>query len=61
VRDITSTEVDMARLILILGLAMGFWLRDFQVDRNAYGTGLASGDVQVMDGSDPFPTFSAGR
>lgn len=51
----------MARLILILGLAMGFWLRDFQVERNAYGTGPANGEVQVMDGCDPFPTFSAGR
>jgi hypothetical protein len=54
-------EVDMARLILILGLAMGFWLRDFQVDRNTYGTGSANGEVQVMDGSDPFPTFTGGR
>lgn len=50
----------MARMILILGLALGFWLRDFQADRSAYG-GAASGDVQVMDGCDPFPTFAGGR
>lgn len=51
----------MARLILILGLAMGFWLRDFQLDRGAYVGSPSSGDVQVMDGSDPFPDFTSGR
>ena len=53
----------MARLILILGLALGFSLRDFQVDRGAYvGSGSpAGGDVQVMDGSDPFPDATSGR
>ena len=51
----------MARLILILGLAMGFWMRDFQVDRNAYRSGSASDEAQVMDGCDPFPTFAGGR
>ena len=49
----------MARMILILGLAVGFWLRDFQADRSAY-VGSPS-DVQVMDGCDPFPTFAGGR
>jgi hypothetical protein len=52
----------MARLIVILGLALGFWLRDFQVDRGAYaGSPSGWGDVQVMDGSDPFPTVAGGR
>jgi hypothetical protein len=52
----------MARLIVILGLALGFCLRDFQVDRDAnVGSPSAWGDVQVMDGSDPFPTFAGGR
>ncbi len=52
----------MARLIVILGLALGFWLRDFQVDRGAsVGSPSAWGEAQVMDGSDPFPTFAGGR
>jgi hypothetical protein len=52
----------MARLIVILGLALGFWLRDFQVDRGAYvNSPSARGDAQVMDGSDPFPTYAGGR
>jgi hypothetical protein len=42
----------MLRWILILGLAMGFSLRDYQIDRSA-----AAPDVQVMDGCDPFPPF----
>ena len=51
----------MARMILILGLALGFWLRDFQIDRSTYVASPAGADVQVMDGSDPFPDFSTGR
>jgi hypothetical protein len=51
----------MARLILILGLALGFWLRDFQVDRGAYVGSPSSGDVRVMDGCDPFPDFATVR
>ena len=53
----------MARLIVILGLALGFWLRDFQMDRGAYvGSPSAWGDAQVMkDGSDPFPTLPGGQ
>ena len=51
----------MARLILILGLALGFTLRDFHVDRGAYVGSPSGGDVQVMDGSDPFPTLAGGR
>lgn len=53
----------MARLIVILGLALGFYLRDFQMDRSAsVGSPSAWGsDAQVMDGSDPFPTFAGGR
>jgi hypothetical protein len=51
----------MARFILLLGLALGFSLRDFQVDRSAYLGSASGGDVQVMDGSDPFPDFAAGR
>jgi hypothetical protein len=54
-------EDNMARLILILGLALGFWLRDFQVDRGAYVGSPSGADVQVMDGSDPFPDFTTGR
>ena len=42
----------MVRWILILGLALGFSLRDYQMDRTA-----AAPDVQVMDGSDPFPPW----
>jgi hypothetical protein len=51
----------MVRLILVLGLALGFGLRDFQMDRGAYVGTPSGGDVQVMDGSDPFPDFSTGR
>jgi hypothetical protein len=51
----------MARLILILGLALGFWMRDFQVDRSAFVGSPSSADAQVMDGCDPFPTFAGGR
>ena len=51
----------MARLILILGLVLGFSLRDFQVDRGAYVGSPSGADVQVMDGCDPFPTFASGR
>ena len=43
----------MARWILILGLALGFSLRDYQMDRGR--TAPSGADVQVMDGSDPFP------
>lgn len=51
----------MARMILILGLALGFWLRDFQIDRGAYVASPSGGDVQIMDGSDPFPDVATGR
>ena len=44
----------MARMILILGLALGFWLKDFQMDRGTYAGSPSRGDVQVMDGSDPY-------
>ena len=51
----------MARMILILGLAMGFWLKDFQMNRGTYAGSSSRGDVQIMDGSDPFPTVAGGR
>lgn len=55
----------MARLIVILGLAMGFWLRDFQMDRSpSVGSPSARGEVgevTVMDGCDPFPTLACAR
>jgi len=54
-------ENEMARMILILGLALGFWLKDFQMDRGTYAGSPSRGDVQVMDGSDPFPTLGGGR
>jgi hypothetical protein len=54
-------EDDMARMILILGLALGFWLRDFQIDRGSYVASPSGGDVQIMDGSDPFPDVATGR
>lgn len=48
----------MARWILILGLALGFSLRDYQVDRSApLGGRAAAPDTHIMDGSDPFPPF----
>jgi hypothetical protein len=50
-RRIATEEDDMVRWILILGLALGFSLRDYQLDRTA------DPDVQVMDGSDPFPPW----
>jgi hypothetical protein len=43
----------MVRWILILGLALGFSFRDYQMDRAA----TTPPDVQVMDGSDPFPPW----
>ena len=52
----------MARWILILGMAMGFWLRgaaDRAVLSDAPDT--RSGDVQIMDGADPFPPFFTAR
>ena len=51
----------MARWILILGMAMGFWLRG-AADRAVLGTpDAAPGDVQIMDGADPFPPFAPTR
>jgi hypothetical protein len=50
------------RWILILGMAMGFWLRG-AADRSVLsgGSDAAMGDVQIMDGSDPFPPFAPTR
>jgi hypothetical protein len=48
----------MARWILILGMGLGFWLRG-AADRavlSGASDGVA-GDVQIMDGGDPFPPF----
>jgi hypothetical protein len=52
----------MARWILILGVAMGFWLRG-AADRAVLSgaSDAAPSDVQIMDGGDPFPPFFQAR
>jgi hypothetical protein len=45
----------MVRWILLVSLVLGFWLNAGQ-DRANLGTpSVAAPDLQVMDGSDPFP------
>jgi hypothetical protein len=52
----------MARWILILGMALGFWLRG-AADRSVISGAPSDtpGDVQIMDGADPFPPFFTAR
>jgi len=46
----------MVRWMLLIGLMAGFWMRNAGMDRSDFGMpSVAAPDVQVMDGSDPFP------
>jgi hypothetical protein len=45
----------MVRWMLIVGLVMGFWLKNAQERGDVGMPSVAAPEVQVMDGSDPFP------
>jgi hypothetical protein len=51
----------MARWILIIGMAMGFWLRGAADRAVLDAPDTAPGDAQIMDGADPFPPFAPTR
>jgi hypothetical protein len=45
----------MVRWILLVGLISGFWMKNAGWGTDLAMPSVATHDVQVMDGADPFP------